>query len=206
MSKIIKEDVRSIRAINYSPSQHTDRSHSLVNVLKPSNIKNTLNTFKRLHEREASNMSHHQTSKNVVINLIGAGPSTPQNKKNTGVFFNMGTRHSNNSIEPQRSGDEDGSKLYDPLTPKGSNLYVNNSNIQTIEEDSRSISSVSNAENEKSDKIANEIFENTVSSPTIYEESQIKQIRDLTKTKTNQYTSKSHTTSISKNTLALPNL
>jgi hypothetical protein len=191
MSKIIQEDVRSIRAINYSPSQRTDRSHSLVNVMKPNKIKNTLNTFKRLHESEASNMSHHQTSKNVVINLIGVSPSM---------------RHSNNSIEPQRSVGADGSKLLDPPTPKGSNLYFNNSNIRTIEEDSRSISSVSNAENEKSDKIVNEIFENSISSPKICEKSKIKQIHDLAKTKTNPNTIKSHTTSISKNTLALPNL
>lgn len=112
-SQLIQQDVRSIRTMNYSPTL-TDRSKSIGPSPRNAKIKNTINTFKILHEEEKSNISRGgsqaQSSKDVTrfmkINLISAESPTkiPVPKRNSNTTFNRSFRGSNVSIEAQRSG------------------------------------------------------------------------------------------------------
>ena len=87
VDKMMKEEVRSIRTMNYSPSVRTDGQSSISP--RNNNIKKTLNGFKMIHQEEISNMSQkfdrYKSTKNVTnaikINLIGAESSKENSLK-----------------------------------------------------------------------------------------------------------------------------
>lgn len=99
--------------MNYSPTL-TDRSKSMGPSPRNAKIKNTINTFKVLHEEEKSNISRAgsqaQSSKEVTrfmkINLISAEShkKLPGQKRNSNTMFSRSFRSSNVSIEAQKSG------------------------------------------------------------------------------------------------------
>lgn len=90
MSKLTQEDVRSIRTMNYSPSQKTENNDSLKLSPKNSKIKSTMGMFKMFHAEEASNLtpsqSMHKSSQNVhndlQINLIAVNDDNSPSKRN----------------------------------------------------------------------------------------------------------------------------
>lgn len=90
MSKLTQEDVRSIRTMNYSPSQVTENNDSLSVSPKNCKIKNTMGMFKMFHAEEASNLSNndnmHKSSKNLhqdlKINLISTQDQRSPVKRN----------------------------------------------------------------------------------------------------------------------------
>lgn len=109
MSKLTHEEIRSIRTMNYSPSQNTDKSpgpsHSPSS--KNKKIQNTMVKFKLLHAEEASNMSKGfsqvQSSKNLnndlKIKLIAAEGSSQLSKRNSNSIYAFSRRHSHIPVE-----------------------------------------------------------------------------------------------------------
>ncbi|CAI2378156.1 unnamed protein product [Moneuplotes crassus] len=126
-SKMTLEEVRSIRTMNYSPSQKTENNDSLNVSPKNAQIKNTMGLFKMFHAMEANSLSNcqsvHKSSQNIhkdlKLNLISTLDENLINKRKNSIS-------SSNLLVPQA------------LNFNGS------SNIETIQEHSLSVSSVSN--------------------------------------------------------------
>lgn len=86
------------------------------------------------------------------------------------------------------------------LTPRGSSYDIHNSAIETIEERSMSMTSMSQVEPEQLDKVEEQTLEkNSVSSPSIQLRT-IAQASNLQKQATNPQTIKSHNSTVSKKT------
>jgi hypothetical protein len=112
MSKLTMDEVRSIRTMNYSPSNGTDRNNSLVSprIAPNDKIRSTMHGFKMLHQEEKSNLSKRfsrvQSTDNVVdalkINFIAAESPRKTDRNEADKFGN-----SNFSMEVHKSGRSD---------------------------------------------------------------------------------------------------